>query len=262
MAASAIAPVRTVLFSLEEAILPWQSVAHWQWAWRPQGPVLGPRHTTRVLRSALHDWDRRRWTVVTGNATPPTAEEYRQYLAQTLARVAGHALPATEEAAVVNRFVKPAAAFEPYRDLPETLAALKASGRTVRVVPTVPGLDAAAWLRWAGLPQELLLIAAWPDGPSLPHPKAYRRLVDDLGADRAETAWVGALYWSDVRAAARADLRGLLLDRLEAWPDVSGVRVGSARELPTLLDRLPEEPGAPAGGAPGGTGGGAGGAQG
>lgn len=264
MAAPTLPTVRTVLFSLEEAVVPWQTVAHWQWAWRPQGPVLGPRHTARVLRTALHDWDRRRWAVVTGQAPAPSAEEYREHLATTLTRVAGHSLPAAEGAAVVDRFLRPAAAYEPYRDLPRALAALRASGRTVRLVSTVPGVDAVAWMRWAGLPAELLLRPAPADGPPLPHPKAYRRLVEELAVERAETVWVGALYWSDVRAAGRADLRALLLDRLEAWPDVGAVRLATPESLPGLLDRLPAEPVASPSpvAEPGAPEGGAGGAQG
>ncbi|HEY1198566.1 MAG TPA: hypothetical protein VGG32_07560, partial [Thermoplasmata archaeon] len=62
--------VDAVLLDLDDVLVPFQTPAAWQWAWRPQGPVLGERRVKAAVRRALKAWDRRRWQGLTGKAPP------------------------------------------------------------------------------------------------------------------------------------------------------------------------------------------------
>jgi putative hydrolase of the HAD superfamily len=219
--------VEAVLFDLDDVLVPFHTTTMWQWAWHPQGPLLGERRVHAAVRRSLKAWDRRRWQGLTGKLAPADVAALRQHLADTLAAVAGHSLPAEESEAVVRRMLHPAGQVERYADVPGLLDRLRAGAIRVGVVTPLP-LESAKWLlHRGGFPESMLLATGDPPGPSVPDRAAFRAAAEKLGTSPARTAFVGDLFWSDVRAAARADLAALLLDRYEAWPKVQAGRLTS-----------------------------------
>ncbi|HYA71510.1 MAG TPA: HAD family hydrolase [Thermoplasmata archaeon] len=224
-----------VLFDLDDVLVPFQTPSAWQWAWRPQGPVLGDRRVKAAVRRALKAWDRRRWQGLTGKVPPADLVALRDHLANTLAAVAGHPLPTPETEAVVRRFLHPAGEVERYADVPTTLDRLRAVGVKVGVVTPLP-LESSRWLlHRCGLPENLVLGAGDGPGPCVPDRAAFRAAAEALGSPVDRVAYVGDLFWSDVRAAARAGLASVLLDRRDAWPKVLTGRLTSLDLLESTL---------------------------
>jgi FMN phosphatase YigB (HAD superfamily) len=227
--------VDAVLFDLDDVLVPFQTPNAWQWAWRPQGPVLGDRRVKAAVRRALKSWDRRRWQGLTGKAPPANVEALRAHLADALATVAGHPLPPAETEAVVRRFLRPAGEVERYEDVPRSLDRLRARGVKIGTVTPLPA-DSARWLlHRCGLPESLLLGSGDGPGPCVPDRSAFRAAAEALGAPPERVAYVGDLFWSDVRAAARAGLPSVLLDRRDAWPKVLTGRLTTLDVLETTL---------------------------
>lgn len=227
--------VDAVLFDLDDVLVPFQTPAAWQWAWKPQGPVLGDRRVKVAVRRALKAWDRRRWQGVTGKAPPADVTALRAHLATTLATIAGHSLPTAESDAVVRRFLKPAGEVERYPDVSRALDRLSARGVRVGTVTPLPAESARWLLHRCGLPETLLLSAGDGPAPGVPDRSTFRAATEALGAPPERVAFVGDLFWSDVRAAARAGLPSVLLDRRDAWPKVQTGRLTTLDELETTF---------------------------
>jgi FMN phosphatase YigB (HAD superfamily) len=224
-----------VLFDLDDVLVPMQTPAVWQWAWKPQGPVLGDRRVKAAVRRALKAWDRRRWQGLTGKAPAADADALRAHLATTLATIAGHSLPPAETEAVVRRFLRPAGDVERYADVPRALDRLRSREVRVGTVTPLPGESARWLLHRSGLPESLLLGSGDGPGPCVPDRVGFRAAAEALGTSVERVAYVGDLFWSDVRAAARAGLPSVLLDRREAWPKVQTGRLTTLDELETTL---------------------------
>jgi FMN phosphatase YigB (HAD superfamily) len=227
--------IEAVIFDLDDVLIPFHTTPVWQWAWHPQGPVLGERRVHAAIRRSLKAWDRRRWQGLTGKQPPADVAALRQHLADTLAAVAGHALPAEESDAVVRRMLRPAGQVERYADVAALLDRLRAGAIRVGVVTPLPSESARWLLHRAGFSESLLLGTGDPPGPVVPDRGAFRAAVDRLGAPTERTAFVGDLFWSDVRAAGRADLAALLLDRYEIWPKVQAGRLTTLDAFETTL---------------------------
>ncbi len=227
--------VDAVLFDLDDVLVPFQTSAAWQWAWRPQGPMLGERRVKAAVRRALKAWDRRRWQGLTGKAPPGDPEALRNHLANTLATVAGHPLPADETEAVVRRFLKPAGEVERYPDVPGALDRLRSRGVKVGTLTPLPAESARWLLHRCGLSEALLLGSGDGPGPCVPDRAAFRAATEALGVPPERVAYVGDLFWSDVRAAARAGLSSVLLDRRDAWPKVLTGRLTTLDALENTL---------------------------
>ncbi len=242
-------PFSAVLFDLDDVLVPFHTVRAWQWAWHPQGPLLGERHAQTALRRSLHDWDRRRWRGVTGAEPAPDLAQLREHLAATLRALARHDLPPEESEAVVRRLLHPAGDVERFDDVAPALGRLERAGVRVGVLTPLP-VESARWLlHRVGLSEELVVAAGDGPGPVVPAREAFRSAVDRLDGRLSRTAFVGDLYWSDVRAARRAGLAGLLLDRRESWPHVQEGRLTSLAGLDEALVVAARRP-AEAAGAP------------
>jgi FMN phosphatase YigB (HAD superfamily) len=240
------APVpRAVLLDLDDTLVPWQTISHWQWAWRPRGPVLSERHARAAIRRQMHLWDRRRWQALVGRSPEVEAPAYRTFLAETLTAVAGHPLPDAEAHAVVERFLKPAHEAESFPDAFPAVRALEERHLRVGVITDLPAENAKLALRRAGLPEALLLQAGDAVGPRPPTSAGFRAVAKQLEARPSETWFVGDLFWSDVRAAARAGLTSVLVDRTDAVDQVLETRIRSLAELSKLLDAPPAAPSPP-----------------
>lgn len=227
--------VEAVLFDLDDVLVPFQTPSAWQWAWRPQGPVLGDRRVKAVVRRSLKAWDRRRWQGLTGKAPPADLDALRSHLADTLSTLAGHALPPTETEAVVRRFLRPAGEVERYDDAFRVLERLRAGGVKAGIITPLPAESARWLLHRTGLPESLLLGSGDGPGPVVPDKAALRAATQALGATPDRVAYVGDLFWSDVRAAARAGLAAVLLDRHDAWPKVLTGRLTTLDVLEATL---------------------------
>lgn len=234
------APLRGLVIDLDDTLVPWQTPLHWQWAWRPLGPLIPERHVRAVVRRQLHQWDRERWLGVVGRGPMPDAETYRRFLADTLAAIAGYTPAETEATAVVDRFLRPAHEPESFPDALALMRALESASTPVAIVSGLPP-EAARWaLRRAGLPERLLI----PESLSAQPPSAagFRAVAGHLGLKARELLYVGDLFWSDVRAAGRVGLCAVLIDRGAVGGHPQGPRIRSLSEVPELL-RKPPSPG-------------------
>ena len=239
-----------VLFDLDDVLVPFHTAEVWQWAWRPQGPLLGERKVRAAVRRSLRAWDRRRWQGLTGKAPAADLPALREHLAATLWAIAGHALPVPETEAVVRRVLRPAGEIERYADVPTALERLRSKEVRAGVATPLPAESARWLLRRAGLAESLLLVAGDTGGPALPDRSAFRAVAVRLGVPVARLAFVGDLFWRDGRAAARAGLKAVLLDRHDVWPKVLSGRMTTLDALePTLAAGATtageEEPGSP-----------------
>ena len=138
--------------------------------------------------------------------------------------------------AVLDRFLRPVGPLEPYGDVVSGLAALKERSIPYAVLTPIPDDAARGFLQRAGIPADRLV----PSSGGLPPPPdkgAFRRAVGQLGARPGQAYFVGDLYWSDVRAAARAGLTALLLEREDRSAPGSGLRIRTLVDLAAILDR-------------------------
>jgi HAD superfamily hydrolase (TIGR01549 family) len=234
-------PLRAVLLDLDDTLVPWQTVPHWQWAWRPRGPVLAPRHALSAIHRSLKVWDRRRWEGLLGATAPAGGAAYRAHLTETLTLLAGHELPAEENTAVVQRFLKPAGEIETYPEVEHELANLAAAGLKVGIVTSLPADAAQHALHRVSLDRLPLLITG-DATPALPLAVAFRAVAAQLDVKPAEVLFVGDLFWSDIRAGNRAGVHAVLLDRDDRFARVLGTRI---RSLSDVLPLTRTAPGAP-----------------
>ena len=232
--------VDAVLFDLDDVLVPFQTPAAWQWAWHPQGPVLGERRVRAAVRRALKEWDRRRWRGLTARDPPADLTTLQEHLRASLAAVAGHALPEAETEAVVRRLMRPAGEVERFADVAPALERLRVAGVRWGIATSLPS-ESAQWLVHRVGIDPTRVVLTGEAAPSLPAREAFLAAVTRLDAPPDRVAFVGDLFWSDVRAAARAGLAALLLDRHDAWPKVHAGRIARLDDL---------ESGLAAGGAP------------
>src|SRR4029077_10934372 len=112
------------------------------------------------------------------------------------------------------------------------------AGIAVGVVSSLPEPVARWALRRVGL--TALTLLRHGDEPAelrLPSRAGFRAACESLGVPPAETVFVGDLFWSDVRAAARAGLPAVLWDRYDRF---SGVEARRLTGLAALSDLRPE----------------------
>jgi putative hydrolase of the HAD superfamily len=241
--------LRAVLWDFDDTLIPVHTLERWQWAWKPQGPRLNERHVRASIREGLRRWDRRRWQGLVGDAPPADDAAYHDALRDMLYAIAGRTLPDAETEAVIARFPKYPGPIEPFADVRPCLEALHSRGLKMAVLVGHSGTRARELL------SQLHLLAVLPqvfgetaEEPRTPAAGAFKSTCAKLEVEGEEAAFVGDLFWSDVRAAGRAGLRGILVDRLDWWSRVEAARIPSLLELPHLLFP-PVEP--PAGGMPG-----------
>jgi HAD superfamily hydrolase (TIGR01549 family) len=243
-----------VILDLDDTLLPWNTVAHWQWAWKPQGPRLAERRVRAAIRRTMRSWDRRRWRGLVGSEPPVDLGIRRDHLLETLTAIAGHALPDAESKAVVDRFDRPAGEIETFPDLLPALRRFAAEGFAVGATSEMPQELAERALRRAGL-GTIRLVAHGDDPPEhrLPAKAGFRAACQQLGFPASQTVFVGDLFWSDVRAAARAGLTSVLLDRYDRFGGIEARRIATLPEAADVRpgSGAPESPGDDPGPEPG-----------
>jgi putative hydrolase of the HAD superfamily len=178
-----------------------------------------------------------------GNAPPADAAAYHDTLRDMLFAIAGRPLPEVETEAVIARFPRYPGPIEPYSDVRPCLEACKLKGLRMGVMIGPSGVRARelfSALRLADLLPEIFGEKA--DEARAPATRAFESACVKLDATPDETAFVGDLFWSDVRAAGRAGLRGILLDRNDWWARVESTRIQSLTKLGEALAGLPDRP--------------------
>lgn len=125
----------------------------------------------------------------------------------------------------------------PYPDAAPALSAL--SGRyTLGVLSNNP--FSRETLRRLGLLQHFAAIVAAEEPWRKPHPEAFRRALEAVGALPSETLYVGDSLAHDVEGALAAGIAPVWVDRFDesyALPD-GALRIGSLDELPSLVEQL------------------------
>ncbi len=237
-----------MLWDFDDTLVPVHTLDRWQWAWKPQGPRLNERHARASIREGLRRWDRRRWQGLIGETSPADAPAYHDALRDMLFGIAGRSLPETETEAVLARFPRYPGPIEPYPDVRPCLETLRARGFRMAVLIGPSGARARELLGQLRFLEFLPHVLGEAEGSPVPAAAAFASGCAKLEVDVDESAFVGDLFWSDVRAAGRAGLRGVLLDRNDWWSRVESTRIRSLSELPAMLESGPE---GPVGGGPG-----------
>ena len=114
----------------------------------------------------------------------------------------------------------------------ETLASLRRAGLRTGVVSNADG-RAERLLVEAGLAAELeVIVDSHYEGVEKPDPEIFRRALRRIGADAAQTAYVGDIVSIDVVGSRAAGLRPILMDATGGYRDPPCERI---RRLPELL---------------------------
>jgi putative hydrolase of the HAD superfamily len=75
-------------------------------------------------------------------------------------------------------------------------------------------------------------------GVEKPHPEIFQIALAQVGVERGEAVFVGDTYATDMGGAQLAGLRGVLLDRVGAYPNAASPRITALPELGQILERL------------------------
>ena len=122
--------------------------------------------------------------------------------------------------------------------LPETvpvLKSLKSAGYFLAVISNSDG-TVEGEIRRSGLGEYLeFVIDSAIVGVEKPHPEIFAIALERAHMEPQEALYVGDSYATDIGGAQLAGLRGILLDRVGAYPDATCPRITSLSELSTLV---------------------------
>lgn len=125
--------------------------------------------------------------------------------------------------------------------LPETipvLESLRSAGYFLAVISNSDG-TVEGELRRAGLRKYLeFVIDSSIVGVEKPHPEIFEIALERAGIEPQEVLYVGDTYATDIGGAQLAGLRGVLMDRVGAYPDAKCPSIKSLSELGTLIGAL------------------------
>jgi len=192
-------------------------------------------------RGAKQRLDAWLWPQIRRGEVPRTIDHY--YWAEFLSllmRLIG--APETEHTRLVNLMANG------FRDIrtwsvvtPETppyLASLKAAGYFLGVISNSVG-TLTGQLEYTGLHSYFQAVFdSALVGVEKPHPEIFQMALASARVDPDEAVFVGDTFASDVGGAQLAGLHGVLIDRINAYPDIEGVRLSSLPELDHILQTL------------------------
>jgi HAD superfamily hydrolase (TIGR01549 family) len=189
----------------------------------------------RAAKQKLDVW---LWPQIRRGEVPRTIDHY--YWAEYLSLLMGLiGAPETEHARLINLV---ASGFRDIRTwslvLPETppyLASLKAQGYFLGVISNSVG-TLAGQLENTGLRDNFQAIfdSALVDVEK-PHPEIFQMALASAQVAADEAVFVGDTNATDVGGAQLAGLRGVLIDRINAYPDAECPRITLLPELEALL---------------------------
>jgi len=114
-----------------------------------------------------------------------------------------------------------------------TLKKLKSAGYYLAVISNSDG-TVTGELQQAGLE---FVIDSFNVGVEKPHPEIFEMALERSGIPPHEAIYVGDTHPIDIGGAELAGLRGILIDRVGAYPDAACPRITSLSELSTLLGK-------------------------
>lgn len=127
------------------------------------------------------------------------------------------------------------------RVLPETvpvLTTLKSAGYSLAVISNSDG-SVEGELQRSGLRKYLdFVIDSAIVGVEKPHPEIFQIALERARLKPQEAIYVGDTYATDIGGAQLAGLRGVLLDRVGAYPEASCPRITSLSHLTALLEKI------------------------
>jgi HAD superfamily hydrolase (TIGR01509 family) len=122
--------------------------------------------------------------------------------------------------------------------MPETLSALESLRAARYFLAAISNSNGTveSELRRAGFGGCLrFVIDSALEGVEKPHPEIFRRALRRANIAPEEAVYVGDVYSVDVGGAQTAGLRGILYDRVGAYPDAGCLRIRSVMDLINLL---------------------------
>ncbi len=189
----------------------------------------------RAGKAKLDEW---LWPQIRSGQVPRTIDHFYwgEYLHALMERIGA---PEAERPTVMRRVA------EGFRDIrlwsrvltetPQVLEALRAQGYFLGVISNSVGTMEVQLgrLNLAGYFSTVLDSAVV--GVEKPHPEIFQMALARAGAAPSEALFVGDTYATDIGGAQLAGLRGVLIDRVGAYPHADCARVASLSELEALV---------------------------
>ncbi len=205
-----------------------------------RGWAAGPEDfyaAERAGKQALDEW---LWPQIRRGEVPRTIDQHywREYFSALASRLT---VPDADREALVdcvaNRFREITFWSHIFPETPPFLESLRAQGFCLGVISNSNG-TVEQQLDRLGLAHHFsIIIDSHHVGVEKPHPEifeiALRRVPDELNPSQA--VFVGDTNSTDMGGAALAGLRGILIDRVGAYPQAEVPRITSLPELERLL---------------------------
>jgi len=189
----------------------------------------------RVGKRKLDEW---LWPQIRQGEVPRTIDTY--YWAENLkALVERLGVPVPARLAVMQRVARGFGEITLWsRVLPETppfLEKLRAQGYRLGVISNSIGTMEQQLERVDLARHFEIIVDSALVGFEKPHPEIFRKALERAAVEPAEAAFVGDTNATDMGGAHLAGLRGILIDRVGAYPDIQTPRITSLPELEKYL---------------------------
>ena len=205
--------ITTLLFDVFETLLVnrrWQWDATFEAVCRNQGLPIDPERLHREWRAHEHAFRETRVNLEDPSASPPFRSYYEAW--RDCFRLAFGSLDLPGDADAATRTVVQALTErEPYADALEALPSIKAKWRT-GILSNADDVFLYPPLQHHDLRFEVVL-SSEEARVYKPHPAAFRRALELLGADASETVYVGDSPHDDILGAKLAGMRVAWLNR-------------------------------------------------
>lgn len=121
------------------------------------------------------------------------------------------------------------------------LRVLKESGYTLGVISNSDG-QVAQLLQRLSLTEQLdFIVDSGRVGAEKPHPEIFRIALQLGGLRPSEAVYVGDIYSVDILGANRVGLKGILIDPIAAWAQVSCLKARGLPEVAEIVERIRRE---------------------
>jgi putative hydrolase of the HAD superfamily len=191
----------------------------------------------RAGKQALDEW---LWPQIRRGEVPRTIDHYywAAYLHALMQRIKA---PEQEYVRLIRRV---ADGFRDIRlwsrvlpDTPPFLASLRTQGYHLGVISNSVGTMEEQLAR-LGLAQHFqTVLDSAIVGVEKPHPEIFKMALARAGVEGSEAVFVGDTYATDIGGAALAGLRGVLMDRVGAYPHADCQRITALPELASILEK-------------------------
>ncbi len=192
----------------------------------------------RVGKARLEEW---LWPLIRRGEYPPRADHH-YWLAYLKSLVERIGAPESEHErlmlALGERFRDITIWSRVFPETAEVLARLRAQGYYLGVISNSIGTIGEQLAR-VGLARYFEnIIDSANVGVEKPNPEIFRMALERAGVEARQAAFIGDTYATDMGGAEAAGLRGILLDRVGAYPDAPCPRMTSFAELHGTLEAV------------------------